>query len=453
MYKEYRCDEKKTLKKASKTSQGVSVVPKMGFKPQKEYRPVTKKPNASSSVDNDGEFGTNGGTNNLINNEATSSGSSFMNIDNDGEFASNTPIGAKIKKIKRQIGEGKLRLLDNDDKQLVPTGIVESDSEVGVVFDETANLRIPMSGKDRSDKENSVYLVEQCGSKVVPIRSSTRIRAGLEEHLSPMELPNKISIGIGTGLGRGLLIGFGDGGWSSRPIAVPNVATMAAQPRNVSDLSWAFAIEALSYSQEVDVNTLIDTFNSSSKFTSDAGCNAREMVSFRILERLFDPYTRRLKSVGRKSEVSFNFSKCCEDVLEHILMEAGWYKGELIKVSMELMREFFTGDVLDSFTKSINLSVSYDDREVSNGCELKPSQIVNQPRVDIGGDDMRVFHTLVMVDPDAPSPSNPNIGEYLHWLVTNIPATTGARFGQEIVCYESPRPSMGIHRMVFVLFR
>ncbi|XP_071702258.1 protein HEADING DATE 3A-like [Rutidosis leptorrhynchoides] len=111
------------------------------------------------------------------------------------------------------------------------------------------------------------------------------------------------------------------------------------------------------------------------------------------------------------------------------------------------------GDVLDSFTKSINLSVSYNDREVSNGCELKPSQVVNQPRVDIGGDDLRAFHTLVMVDPDAPSPSDPNLREYLHWLVTDIPATTGARFGQEIVCYESPRPSMGIHRMVFVLFR
>nr|ACY82397.2 flowering locus T-like protein [Chrysanthemum lavandulifolium]AHC13230.1 flowering locus T-like protein [Chrysanthemum lavandulifolium] len=111
------------------------------------------------------------------------------------------------------------------------------------------------------------------------------------------------------------------------------------------------------------------------------------------------------------------------------------------------------GDVLDSFTKSINLSVSYNDREVANGCELKPSKVVNQPRVDIGGDDMRAFHTLVMVDPDAPSPSDPNLREYLHWLVTDIPATTGAQFGQEVVCYESPRPSMGIHRMVFVLFR
>ncbi|GJT77750.1 cytokinin dehydrogenase 3-like protein [Tanacetum coccineum] len=168
--------EKKTVKKPSQTSRGVPVGLKMGFKPQKEYRPVPKKPNASSSgnmkkgveptievsnsnpfdvlnsVDNDGEFGTNGGNTNLVNNEATSSGSSFMNIDNDREFASNTPIGEKIDKIKRQIGEGKLRLLDNDGNTLVPTGIMESDSEVEVVFDETANLRISMSSKDGSDK-------------------------------------------------------------------------------------------------------------------------------------------------------------------------------------------------------------------------------------------------------------------------------------------------------------
>ncbi|GKC35121.1 hypothetical protein Tco_1047505 [Tanacetum coccineum] len=92
------------------------------------------------------------GTSNLGNNEATPSGSFFMNIDNNGEFASNTPISEKIDKIERQIGEGKLRLLDNDGNPLVPTGIVESDSEVEVVFDETANLRIPTSDKDRSDK-------------------------------------------------------------------------------------------------------------------------------------------------------------------------------------------------------------------------------------------------------------------------------------------------------------
>ncbi|GJY94726.1 nucleotide-diphospho-sugar transferase [Tanacetum coccineum] len=134
--------EKKTVKKPIQASLGVSVGPKMAFKPQYEYRPVTKKSTTSSSgnkkkcvepiievsnsnpfdvlnsVDNDVEFGTNGGTSNLGNNEVAPSRSSFMNIDNDGDFASNTPIDEKIDKIEQQIGEGKLRLLDNDGTRL-----------------------------------------------------------------------------------------------------------------------------------------------------------------------------------------------------------------------------------------------------------------------------------------------------------------------------------------------
>ncbi|KAH9735721.1 ZCN15 [Citrus sinensis] len=111
------------------------------------------------------------------------------------------------------------------------------------------------------------------------------------------------------------------------------------------------------------------------------------------------------------------------------------------------------GDVLDNFTRTIPMRITYSNKDVNNGRELKPSEVLNQPRVEIGGDDLRTFYTLVMVDPDAPSPSDPSLREYLHWLVTDIPATTGASFGQEIVNYESPRPTMGIHRFVFVLFR
>ncbi|GKA22234.1 kinase-like domain, phloem protein 2-like protein [Tanacetum coccineum] len=66
--------------------------------------------------------------------------------------SSNTLIGEKIDKIERQIYEGKLRVMDDDENPLVLTGIVESDSEVEVVFDKTANLRISTSGKDGSDK-------------------------------------------------------------------------------------------------------------------------------------------------------------------------------------------------------------------------------------------------------------------------------------------------------------
>ncbi|CAJ2672188.1 protein FLOWERING LOCUS T-like isoform X2 [Trifolium pratense] len=97
------------------------------------------------------------------------------------------------------------------------------------------------------------------------------------------------------------------------------------------------------------------------------------------------------------------------------------------------------GDVIDPFETSVPLRVTYGNREVNNGCELKPSHVANQPRV--------------LVDPDSPSPSNPTFREYLHWMVTDIPATTEVSFGNEVVSYERPRPTSGIHRFVFVLFR
>ncbi|GJW40548.1 putative reverse transcriptase domain-containing protein [Tanacetum coccineum] len=92
--------EKKTVKKPSQTSRGVPCNKKKGVEPTI----VVSNSNlfdVLNSVDHDVEFGTNEGTTNLVNNEATSSGSSFMNIDNNGEFASNTPIGEKIDKLKR----------------------------------------------------------------------------------------------------------------------------------------------------------------------------------------------------------------------------------------------------------------------------------------------------------------------------------------------------------------
>nr|BDG58481.1 flowering locus T-like protein 1 [Allium sativum] len=111
------------------------------------------------------------------------------------------------------------------------------------------------------------------------------------------------------------------------------------------------------------------------------------------------------------------------------------------------------GDVIPPFTRSVPLRIIYPTKEVANGREFKPSQIIQQPRVEIGGGDLRTFYTLVMVDPDAPSPSNPRLREYLHWMVTDIPGGTGSNFGQETVCYESPRPTAGIHRFVFILFQ
>nr|GEU66054.1 hypothetical protein [Tanacetum cinerariifolium] len=127
-----------------------------GFKPHKEYRPVLKKTTASpggnkkkgvkhtneasnlnpfdvlNSADNDVEFGTNGGTTNLVNDEANSSGSSFMNV----ESTSNTPIIDKIRKFKDLLIDGQAILMDEADnplKKVECPGDYDSEDEVASV--------------------------------------------------------------------------------------------------------------------------------------------------------------------------------------------------------------------------------------------------------------------------------------------------------------------------------
>ncbi|CAD6336592.1 unnamed protein product [Miscanthus lutarioriparius] len=118
-----------------------------------------------------------------------------------------------------------------------------------------------------------------------------------------------------------------------------------------------------------------------------------------------------------------------------------------------LTRGHIIGDVLDPFTGSVPLTVMYDGRPVFDGMEFRASAVSVKPRVEIGGDDFRVAYTLVMVDPDAPNPSNPTLREYLHWMVTDIPASTDDSFGREVIPYENPSPTMGIHRIVLVLYQ
>ncbi|GJR81175.1 RNA-directed DNA polymerase, eukaryota, reverse transcriptase zinc-binding domain protein [Tanacetum coccineum] len=128
-----------------------------------EYRPVPKKPNVSSSdnkkkgveptievnnsnpfevlnsVDNDVEFGTNGGTTNLVNNEANSSGPSFINVDNSS--ISTTSIIDKIRKFKDLLTSGQAILVDeasNPLKKVDVLGDYESEDEVALVDNDMA---------------------------------------------------------------------------------------------------------------------------------------------------------------------------------------------------------------------------------------------------------------------------------------------------------------------------
>ncbi|KAI4382249.1 hypothetical protein MLD38_008237 [Melastoma candidum] len=128
------------------------------------------------------------------------------------------------------------------------------------------------------------------------------------------------------------------------------------------------------------------------------------------------------------------------------------------KVAMDpLLVGGVIGDVIEGLiptTPNVKMVVTYNcNKQVFNGHELFPSWVSLKPKVEVVGGDMRSFFTLVMTDPDVPGPSDPYLREHLHWIVTDIPGTTDAMFGKEMVSYEMPRPNIGIHRFVFLLYK
>jgi hypothetical protein len=57
--------------------------------------------------------------------------------------------------------------------------------------------------------------------------------------------------------------------------------------------------------------------------------------------------------------------------------------------------------------------------QVSNGCQMKPSATALAPNIEVAdhnADNVNLF-TLIMTDPDAPSPSEPSMREWVHWYV------------------------------------
>jgi len=55
------------------------------------------------------------------------------------------------------------------------------------------------------------------------------------------------------------------------------------------------------------------------------------------------------------------------------------------------------GDVVDYFTSTMKMSVTYNTKQVFNGHEFFPSSVTTKPKVQIHGGDMRSFFTLVQV--------------------------------------------------------
>jgi hypothetical protein len=108
-------------------------------------------------------------------------------------------------------------------------------------------------------------------------------------------------------------------------------------------------------------------------------------------------------------------------------------------------------DVLDSFSHDIiHIHLTYDTLQVTQGATLLPVQAVHMPKVTLEGSQPGRLYTLVMSDPDAPSPEHPTHREWLHWIVSNIPGDAAdIAEGTQVAAYMPPTPPKGTHRYVF----
>lgn len=103
-------------------------------------------------------------------------------------------------------------------------------------------------------------------------------------------------------------------------------------------------------------------------------------------------------------------------------------------------------DSLDSVPPSL-VTVEYPGGlKLETGGVLTPTQVKDCPVISWPAEE-DTFHTLMVIDPDAPSRSDPKMRHWLHMLVVNIP---GCRVGEgeELFGYvgSAPPQGTGLHR-------
>lgn len=89
------------------------------------------------------------------------------------------------------------------------------------------------------------------------------------------------------------------------------------------------------------------------------------------------------------------------------------------------------------------LKVVYGGRKIKSNEFVSVEDAKNQPHVRWRGEPQPgKKYTLVMVDPDAPSPSKPIYKEWRHWVAVNIPGKN-PKEGIQLWPYSSPNPPKG----------
>jgi hypothetical protein len=124
---------------------------------------------------------------------------------------------------------------------------------------------------------------------------------------------------------------------------------------------------------------------------------------------------------------------------------------EYTPTEFDLKQYGLVPDLFQSFKPQLSLKVTFGGRDVHFGEVFPVTTAATKPHIEYNGDPNSLY-TIMMVDPDAPSRTNPIKRAWLHWMVTDIPGPYIDE-GREVASYAGPTPPKGSgpHRYVIIV--
>ncbi|CAG8959728.1 hypothetical protein HYFRA_00001634 [Hymenoscyphus fraxineus] len=115
------------------------------------------------------------------------------------------------------------------------------------------------------------------------------------------------------------------------------------------------------------------------------------------------------------------------------------------------------------FTPSTELVIKYGEKTVEFGNFLRTGETLEIPSVTFAAEATKTgsTYTLIMVDPDAPTPEDPKYAYWRHWVATGLQASSSSSENTDlshtpVTKYFGPGPKDEVatpHRYLFLLYR
>ncbi|KAL2831492.1 phosphatidylethanolamine-binding protein [Aspergillus cavernicola] len=112
----------------------------------------------------------------------------------------------------------------------------------------------------------------------------------------------------------------------------------------------------------------------------------------------------------------------------------------------------------DNFTPSTELEIAFGDKAVTLGNLFRVSEVKSTPTISFAKEDNASesqTYTLILTDPDAPTPDDPKFAYWRHWVVSGLKPSDGIDSKPALTEYLAPGPKDDSrpHRYLFLLFR